>query len=218
MHSIALIIPDLFTGLSIVLTLYAVLNNVSLDTALKILIITSFLDSMDGKAARKLGSADRNPKRGKLMDSMADFINFGLFPAYLFNRSINKFSWLWILYILCLAYRLIRFYNAALPRNSATYQGVPAPFAAILLTAAIKLNITVPGLLLICILMVSTLPTIVLHRLSPKKPVLFYIVAVGAVVMSFLFQEVLFGILAAYLIHIPFAKWIERTWIKPISK
>jgi CDP-diacylglycerol---serine O-phosphatidyltransferase len=212
------IVPDLFTGLSVALTVYGMWIDAGLGLALRILVLTSFLDSIDGKAARKLGGTKRNPTRGKLMDTVADLINFGIFPSYLIYRSGQQFAWLWVFYISCMLYRLIRFYNSALPSNATTYQGVPSPFAAIIAVAFLKLGYLAFGVVLISLLMISKAPTIVLHRLSPKDPLLFYIVSTSSVVLAFIWHEVLFGILLSYLIHIPFARWIEKNWVKPMSK
>ncbi|MEM6616249.1 MAG: CDP-diacylglycerol--serine O-phosphatidyltransferase [Pseudomonadota bacterium] len=142
------------------------------------ILLAAFLDGVDGRVARLLRSASRF---GAELDSLTDFVNFGVAPAViLYAWGLNELTsvgWIGVLiYAICAALRLARF-NVALedpnkPKWTANYfVGIPAPAGAC--TALLPLYLDFLGLprfeltggavlvyvLLIGFLMASSVPT-----------------------------------------------------------
>ena len=82
--------------------------------------------------ARKL---KKSSQFGAELDSLSDFISFGLAPALLINLSITyqlgRLGWIFSLFfIVCAALRLARFNIENLREQSKTFFGIPSPAAA----------------------------------------------------------------------------------------
>jgi CDP-diacylglycerol--serine O-phosphatidyltransferase len=102
------------------------------------LIIAGILDGLDGRLARRLNATSRF---GAELDSLADFLSFGVAPAFLlYNwtmKDAGPIGWaLVLLFSVCCALRLARF-NTGLDANTAPpswmagfFTGVPAPAGA----------------------------------------------------------------------------------------
>ncbi|MGV1014918.1 MAG: CDP-alcohol phosphatidyltransferase family protein, partial [Methyloceanibacter sp.] len=126
---------------------------------------------------------------GAELDSLADFVNFGVAPAIImFNwalEDMRSIGWIAVLvFAVCSALRLARF-NVALDRSdvppwkSNYFVGVPAPAAAIVLLLPIyaaDLGLNWPSLtplvlfytLAIALLMVSRVPTFSIKLIGQK--------------------------------------------------
>jgi CDP-diacylglycerol--serine O-phosphatidyltransferase len=148
--------------------------------AVYLIILAAILDGLDGRVARLVGSES---DFGAELDSLADFLNFGVAPALVLYfwglQGTGSFGWSTVLtFALCCVLRLARFNVTA--RNpdatSAThFTGVPAPAGALLALAPMYLAFAftdrpyIPGgllciyLLFIGLLMTSRVPTV-----SPK--------------------------------------------------
>lgn len=108
-------------------------------TAAWLIILAGFLDSLDGKVARLSGGAS---ELGREFDSLADFISFGVAPAFLvYSFKLNAFGkWGWIIgliYILACGYRLARFNLLAHSEEKKNFIGLPVPMAAMNLASFI---------------------------------------------------------------------------------
>ncbi|MGE0154525.1 MAG: CDP-diacylglycerol--serine O-phosphatidyltransferase [Reyranellaceae bacterium] len=102
------------------------------------IVIAAILDGLDGRLARRLGSTSRF---GAELDSLSDFLSFGVAPAmllYLWTMNgAGSLGWaLVLLFPVCSALRLARF-NTGLDEDSKPpvwmagfFTGVPAPAAA----------------------------------------------------------------------------------------
>ena len=101
------------------------------------IVVAAVLDALDGRIARMLKGAS---KFGAELDSLSDFICFGVAPSimlYLWSmKEAGRFGWvLVLLFSVCCALRLARF-NTALeePERPAWsynfFTGVPAPAGA----------------------------------------------------------------------------------------
>jgi CDP-diacylglycerol--serine O-phosphatidyltransferase len=173
------LIPNIFTLLGLCAGLTAIRMAIEhrWDLAVAALVFAAFLDGIDGRIARLLKASSRF---GAELDSLADFVNFGVAPAIIiFNWALDdlrSMGWIAVLiYAVCAALRLARF-NVALERSdlpawkSAYFVGVPAPAGALLLLLPIyaqDLGFHLPSLtplalvytLAIALLMVSRVPT-----------------------------------------------------------
>lgn len=174
------IFPNLVTLLALCVGLTSIRMSIELrfDAAIAAIAIAAFLDGIDGRVARLLKSTSRF---GAELDSLTDFLNFGVAPAILLYvwalDDLRALGWIVaMIFALCGALRLARF-NVALdaPRRpewqSNYFVGVPAPAAAMIAMLPIYLEfvgvphgfLTAPVVLVytlaIGFLMVSRVPT-----------------------------------------------------------
>ena len=156
--------------------------------ALFAIILAGVLDGIDGRIARLLKAQSRF---GAELDSLADFVNFGVAPAIIIYNwaldDLKSMGWIVVLiYAVCAALRLARF-NVALERTDqpawqkSYFVGVPAPAGAIVLLLPIyaqdlglHLPVLTPLILLytvaIALLMVSRVPTFSGKMIGQKIP------------------------------------------------
>lgn len=111
------------------------------ETAVYCVLIATIIDGVDGRVARIFNATSHF---GAELDSLCDFVNFGLCPAiliYLWSFQQYEFkviSWASImLFVVCMAIRLARFNTALIEAkektaNSLFFTGIPAPCGALL--------------------------------------------------------------------------------------
>jgi CDP-diacylglycerol--serine O-phosphatidyltransferase len=229
---VRVLIPNIFTLLGLCAGLTAIRMAIEhrWDLAIAALVFAAFLDGIDGRIARLLKASSRF---GAELDSLADFVNFGVAPAIImFNwalEDLHSLGWIAVLvFAVCSALRLARF-NVALDRTdlpawkSGFFVGVPAPAGAIILLLPIyaqDLGIHVPSLtpliliytLAIALLMVSRVPTFSLKMVGQKiprehVPPVFVLAALFvAVLLTYPFLTLAVGSLI-YLALIPVSAW-----------
>lgn len=197
------------------------------DMAVLAIAVASIIDTLDGRVARLLKGTS---KFGAELDSLSDFVNFGVTPAlilYLWTLDrLGGLGWIIVLgFAVCGALRLARF-NTALdapgkPEWSVKFfTGVPAPAGACLSLLPIALFLVgwewlreasfLVGLYTcgIAFLMVSRIPTFSLKRAHIGREMVLPIlliagVAAAAVVGYPWLMYVLTGL--GYLALIPFS-------------
>ncbi|MCP4937351.1 MAG: CDP-diacylglycerol--serine O-phosphatidyltransferase [bacterium] len=138
---VRLLIPNMITllGLSAGLTAIRMGIEHRYELAIAMIFIAAILDALDGRVARMLKASSRF---GAELDSLADFVNFGVAPAIIIFTwaldGLRSIGWIAVLiYTLCAALRLARF-NVALDDEEAPnwkknfFTGIPAPAAAII--------------------------------------------------------------------------------------
>jgi CDP-diacylglycerol---serine O-phosphatidyltransferase len=176
---VRVLIPNIFTLVGLCAGLTAIRMGIEhrWDLAVATLVFAAFLDGIDGRVARLLKASSRF---GAELDSLADFVNFGVAPAIImFNWALDdlkSLGWIAVLvFAVCSALRLARF-NVSLDRTdlpawkSNYFVGVPAPAGALILLLPIyaqDLGLHLPSLtplvlfytLGIALLMVSNVPT-----------------------------------------------------------
>ncbi|HEX9905583.1 MAG TPA: phosphatidylcholine/phosphatidylserine synthase [Propylenella sp.] len=230
------VLPNLVTLLGLCAGLTAIRMAVEqrFDLAVAAIIFAVILDGIDGRLARYFRATS---KFGEQLDSLADFVNFGVAPAifvYVWRLDeLSSFGWICALVLaICTGLRLARF-NAALlsvePRpdwHRDFFVGIPAPAGAsvVLLPFYLErtglIDLRIPAVLvagyalLIALLMVSRFPTLSGKRIGqriPREmvlPVLVVGVLLVALLASYPFSFLALGAIA-YLAHVPFA-W--RAW------
>ncbi len=119
----------------------AILNAIEghITTACWFILGAALLDGLDGKVARLSGSASQF---GVELDSLADFLSFGVAPAVVvYTIRLNDLGrWGWIisiLFIMAAAYRLARYNVMADTEEKKDFVGLPVPIAAMTLVAFI---------------------------------------------------------------------------------
>jgi len=195
--------------------------------AVMAIAVAAILDTLDGRVARLLKGTS---KFGAELDSLSDFVGFGVAPAILLYRwtlsELGGVGWIIVLaYAVCCGLRLARF-NTTLedpdrPAWTADYfTGVPAPAAAglVLLPVMISFQIgddvfrlvmvNAVNTIFVAFMMVSSIPTFSFKRMRVKRervmPVLIAVGLLGAVVASYPWF-ILSAITTLFLISIPFA-------------
>lgn len=185
--SLTRMIPNILTLLALCAGMTAMLMALTggWQAAVAAIVVAAILDALDGRIARLLKGASRF---GAELDSLSDFICFGVAPAmvlYLWAmQDVGRFAFgLSLLFSACCALRLARF-NANLdepdapPWASNFFTGVPAPAGAGLSLLPMILSFQlgdvffrrpeVTGLVMLVVagLMVSRVPTFSAKKLK----------------------------------------------------
>ena len=143
------LLPNIITLLAVCMGVTAIRLGIEgrYELAVAAVIFAGVLDAMDGRIARFLKSASRF---GAELDSLADFVNFGVVPGLLIYmwslNALNNLGWIVALGLpICMALRLARF-NVALDDpdqpgwTAAFFTGIPAPAGAFLAMAPMYLG------------------------------------------------------------------------------
>jgi len=228
------LLPNLITLLALCAGLTAIRMAVEnrLDLALAAIVLAVLLDGIDGRIARMLKGTSRF---GAELDSLADFVNFGVAPALILYfwglHELKSAGWIAALvFAICAALRLARF-NVMIddPNQPAWagnfFTGIPAPAGAITVLLPIYLNflgvsnglvtvwLTFFYTLAIALLMVSRLPVFsgkrVGKRVPPELvlPVFVVVVLFFALLISYPWEVLTIGTLA-YLGCLPLG-WLS---------
>ena len=115
--------------------------------AVQLILVASVLDALDGRLARLLGA---DSKMGAELDSLADFLNFGVAPALIVYfwalQDVRGAGWIAALvYAVCCVVRLARFNVAGKSEEAEEgtgefFVGVPAPAGALLVMLPMYLS------------------------------------------------------------------------------
>jgi CDP-diacylglycerol--serine O-phosphatidyltransferase len=138
--SLRVLLPNLVTMLALCAGLTAVRLAIEarIEPALIAILIASLLDGMDGRLARFLKGTSRF---GAELDSLADFVNFGVAPGVIlyvtFLRDYRSLGWIVVLiFAIAMALRLARFNVETDAENKPAwharfFSGIPAPAGAL---------------------------------------------------------------------------------------
>ncbi|MEX0752596.1 MAG: CDP-diacylglycerol--serine O-phosphatidyltransferase [Xanthobacteraceae bacterium] len=228
------LVPNLITLVALCAGLTAIRMSVEgrLDLALAAIVFAAMLDGIDGRIARMLKGTSRF---GAELDSLADFVNFGVAPALILYfwdlHDLKSVGWIAALvFAICAGLRLARF-NVMIddPNRPAWagnyFTGMPAPAGAITVLLPIYLHFL--GLqggivltwfvfvytLTIAFLMVSRIPVFsgkkIGQRVSPEMvlPVFMLTVILLALLISYPWEVLTVGTLL-YLTSLPFG-WLS---------
>lgn len=227
-----IILPNLVTLLALCMGLTAIrfAQDGEFEKAVIAVIAAAILDGLDGRLARALRGTSRF---GAELDSLADFVDFGVAPALILYfwglHEIKSFGWFAALvFAIAAALRLARFNVMMDEPNRPAWQthfftGMPAPAGAIVGLLPVYLNLSifavpnVRGLvpfeiayvLVVALLMASRIPHFSGKKIGrvPREyvlVVLFGIVA-GVLLLATFTMEILIVLSLVYLGTIPFA-------------
>ena len=189
--------------------------------------VAALFDGLDGRVARFLKGST---KFGAELDSLSDFVSFGVAPAILLYKwslfDLPRFGWFFCLLMsIGMAMRLARF-NTMLEEEPQPeywhhfFVGVPAPAAAALAMMPLMISFDFPEwspivrshtfcAVLLCVvsfLMVSRIPTISTKKMKVPSYMLMPLMLVVALFASFIITQPWFtlGILTiGYALSIP---------------
>lgn len=201
--------------------------------AVQLIVLAAVLDGMDGRIARFLGS---DSKMGAELDSLADFLNFGVAPPLVLYvwalQDTRSLGWMAVLtYTVCAVMRLARFNVSAksddTPRNSDYFVGVPAPAGALLVMLPLYAAFAMghePLLhdILLCgwmagigLLLISTIPTRSFKALKVSRENVRYILLAFALVGVALVTFAWATLMAVCLAYIFLVAWGLLTSRRP---
>jgi CDP-diacylglycerol--serine O-phosphatidyltransferase len=228
------LVPNVITLLALCAGLTAIRMAVEgrLDLALAAIVFAAALDGLDGRIARLIRGTSRF---GAELDSLADFVNFGVAPGLILYfwelKELKSVGWIAALvFAICAGLRLARFNVAIEDPNrpawaSNYFVGVPAPAGAITVLLPIYVQfLDLPGVafrapltflytLAIAFLMVSRLPVYSGKRLGTRVPremvlpVFVLVVLFVALLISYPWEVLTLGTLA-YLASLPLG-WLS---------
>jgi CDP-diacylglycerol--serine O-phosphatidyltransferase len=228
------LLPNLITLLALCAGLTAIRLSMEgkLELALAAIVFAGILDGIDGRVARMLKGTSRF---GAELDSLADFVNFGVAPALILYfwglHEIKSAGWIAaMVFAICAGLRLARF-NVMIddPNKPAWagnfFTGIPAPAGAITVLLPIYLYflgitnglvttwLTFFYTLAIGLLMVSRLPVFSGKRVGKRVPpdmvlpVFVVVVLAFALLISYPWEVLSLGTLI-YLCCLPFG-WLS---------
>jgi CDP-diacylglycerol--serine O-phosphatidyltransferase len=231
---VRMLVPNLITLLALCAGLTAMRIAVEgrLHLALAAIVFAAALDGIDGRVARMLKGTSRF---GAELDSLADFVNFGVAPALILYfwglHDLKSAGWIAaMVFAICAGLRLARF-NVMIddPNKPAWagnfFTGVPAPAGAI--TVLLPIYLSFLGVehgivfiwfsfvytLAIAFLMVSRLPVFsgkkMGQRVSPEAvlPIFVFTVLFFALLISDPWEVLSIGVVL-YLASLPFG-WMS---------
>jgi len=104
--------------------------------AILVIIAGQLFDLFDGRMAEKHGGT----KYGPYLDDIADFVSFGLAPAYVIAKSGGTMAWFFgFVFFIGVAYRLVRFIAVDKKRTDlpdGIFNGLPSPAGALIVLGA----------------------------------------------------------------------------------
>ncbi|MEM7462376.1 MAG: CDP-diacylglycerol--serine O-phosphatidyltransferase [Pseudomonadota bacterium] len=234
------IFPNLLTLLAICSGLTSIRFSIEgrIELAVAAILLAAVLDGLDGRVARFLKSTTRF---GAQMDSLADFVNFGVAPAmmlyFTLMDSVRSFGWIAaLIFAICACLRLARF-NVMIDMPSQPkwqnnyFVGVPAPAAALTVIAPVYILLlgversdglavfTTFYTLAIGLLMISSLPTFSGKEFGKRiardlvLPLMIVLVTVVAFLLTYPWQTLLIFVFI-YLAMLPFS-W--HSWRKQMN-
>jgi len=128
------IFPGVFTMGNVVCGFLSILSAFEghVTAACWFVVLAGALDVLDGRAARLAGATSQF---GVELDSLADFLSFGVAPAVLVHsiklNSLGKWGWvISVVYIMAASYRLARYNLMADAEEKKDFLGMPVPVAA----------------------------------------------------------------------------------------
>lgn len=235
------ILPNILTLAGVCLGISSIKFSIDSNFSLAVIFIllASILDALDGRIARLLKGTS---EFGKELDSLTDFVSFGIAPAFiLYFWELNKYGKLgWaitLLYSVCCVLRLARFNLTKTEENEEWknnfFEGVPSPAGGLLILMPliydltnINLEINVTSItpyltIIIAVLLVSKIPTLALKKISiSSKTTVFLLLIIGIIFIALLFYtlETLLVFGAAYVLSIPVSIFIYNNQSKKNSK
>ncbi len=230
--------PNMITLLALCAGLTAIPLAVQgkLEWAVAAIVFAAALDGIDGRVARMLKGTSRF---GAELDSLADFVNFGVAPALMLYfwslHELGNLGWIFaMVFAICTGLRLARFNVMTADPNKPAwagnfFTGVPAPAGAITVLLPIYVYflgmprlafvapVTLVYTLVIAFLMVSRLPVFsgkrVGKRVAPEMvlPVFVGVVLFFALLISYPWPVLTIGTVL-YLASLPLGWFSYREY------
>ena len=222
------ILPNLLTIAGVCLGISSIKFSLDLNFKLAVIFIllASILDALDGRIARLIKATS---EFGKELDSLTDFVSFGIAPALIIYfwdlNNYGKIGWaITLIYSVCCVLRLARFNLTKFkPEDSWKqnyFEGVPSPIGALLIMSPLVLELADFNILfnknyfipiftiVIAILLISKVPTYSFKNIKIKPALTVFIllgIGVSLVTLMFFTFETLLIFSLLYILSIPIA-------------
>lgn len=223
------IAPNIVTMLALCAGVTSIRYSIQQDwvKAVIYIFIAALFDGLDGRVARLLKGST---KFGAELDSLSDFVSFGVAPAILIYQwslnSLPKFGWFFcLLMVIGQAMRLARF-NTMLEEEPQPdywhnfFVGVPAPAAAAIAIMPCMISFDFPELnyivkshafcatllCLVAFLMVSRIPTISTKHMKVPSYMIMPLMLIVTLFASFIISQpwLTLGLMViAYILSLP---------------
>ena len=220
------ILPSLLTLIGVCLGISSIKFSLDQNYSLAVifLVFAALLDALDGRIARLIKGTS---EFGKELDSLTDFVSFGIAPAFILYfwelKNYGKIGWaITLIFSVCCVLRLARFnltkISEAVEWKVNYFEGVPSPAGAglallplIYELSEFKLNMDIKSatpyfVLIVAVLLISKIPTFSLKKIKISSQLtiflLFGIVILFVALIFFTFESLLIVGLV-YLISIP---------------
>ena len=220
------ILPNILTLVGVCLGISSIKFSLDGNYSFAVIFITfaALLDALDGRIARLIKGTS---EFGKELDSLTDFVSFGIAPAFIIYfwelKNYGKIGWaLTLIFSVCCVLRLARFnltnHEEEEKWKINFFQGIPSPAGGIIILLPliydlsnfeIGLNIkkVTPFLVgITSILLISKLPTFSFKKISiPRNLTIFILLGFGVsftALIFFTFETLFIGSLL-YLFTLP---------------
>ncbi len=226
------ILPNILTIIGVCLGISSIKFSLDQNYGLAVifLLFAALLDALDGRVARLIKGTS---EFGKELDSLTDFVSFGIAPALiLFFWELNnygKFGWaITLIFSVCCVLRLARFNLTKIEPQEQWrmnfFEGVPSPAGAglVLLPLIYELSgfnlnfeikkITPYLVIFVSILLISKFPTFSFKKITiQRKLTVFLFFGIGVISVSLIFFTfetlLILGMLYLFLLPIGFLSY-----------
>ena len=224
------ILPNILTIAGVCLGISSIKFSLDLNFKLAVIFIllAAILDALDGRIARLIkGTSDF----GKELDSLTDFVSFGIAPAFIIYfwelNNYGKIGWaITLIYSVCCVLRLARFnltkYEETQSWKQNYFEGIPSPIGAILILTPLIYsltdinflsnfnNITPYLMVLVSILLISKIPTFSFKKVKIRPKLTIFIlfgIGVSLIFLIFFTFKALLLFSLGYFLSIPFSDY-----------
>lgn len=207
------LLPNIVTLTALCIGLTAIRYAISLDfiRSAAFLLLAGFMDGIDGRLARFFNSSS---DFGAQLDSLVDFMNFGIVPGFIVYMWVGSYSefiglgWALVLFFaVCSAIRLARF-NVDLKKEVTNpilekyfFKGIPAPCGAAMAMLPMVLYfefgsgfytnpiLVVNYVAILAVLMASRVPTISIKKIPIKNEYVYMtLLILGSIIIGLLVE------------------------------
>lgn len=201
--------------------------------AAQLVLVACVLDGLDGRLARMMKHAT---EIGAELDSLADFVNFGVAPALILHswalHSLPGLGWMAALaYAICCVLRLARFNVSNRSESTedccAVFVGVPSPAGAVLVMLPMAFSFAVPAapllpaplvalyVALIGLLMISRIPTYSFKSIKIERANAKFVLLGMAILVAALLTQLWATLSLLSLAYLAMIVWTNRNLFKP---
>ena len=232
------ILPNILTLIGVCLGISSIKFSLDQNYSLAIIfiLIAALLDALDGRIARLIKGTS---EFGKELDSLTDFVSFGVAPAFIMYfwelKNYGKIGWaITLIFSVCCVIRLARFnltsFNDDEDWKQNFFEGVPSPAGGLIILFPLiyelsnfeidfEIKKTTPYLVVfVAMMLISKLPTFSFKKIRiPTKLTIFILFFIGVAFVSLIFFtfESLVVLSLVYIILLPISAF---TYIKKIKK
>ena len=222
------VLPNILTLAGVCLGISSIKFSIDLNFKLAVIfvILAAILDALDGRIARLIKGTS---EFGKELDSLTDFVSFGIAPAFIIYfwelSNFGKLGWaVTLVYSVCCVLRLARFnltkYESGNSWKQNYFEGVPSPIGALLILSPLVLELSEINLLInftyfvpiftliVAILLISKIPTYSFKKIKIKPTLTIFIllgIGISLITLIFFTFETLIAFSILYLLSIPIA-------------